>query len=273
MSKDKYLFYSCGFAFASNLILFGVKLYIGLKSNSISIFSDAINNLFDSLSGVITLISLYLLLSNDDNFSKGYFEKGEQLFSFLMSLIIVLAGFYFAYNSIERFMYPTPVWFITIYAVVLAGTALAKIIMYFIYNSFSKKSNSPVIKVMKTDCILDFCITLITIVTLIVSQYGSYSFDALFGLIISLIIIISAFKMLFSSGKSLINYVSYEDRVKLKEIIEKYKSDIEISEINFYTVDNFKFAYIKTEITDKSILDNFMIEVYDKTGINIKFIL
>lgn len=273
MIKDKYLFYSCGFAFISNLILFGIKLYIGLKSNSISIFSDAINNLFDSLSGVITLISLYLLLSNGDNFSKGYFGKSEQLFSFLMSLIIVLAGFYFAYNSIERFMYPTPVWFITIYAVVLAGTALAKMVMFFIYSAFSKKSNSPVIKVMKTDCILDFCITLITIVTLIVSQYGSYSFDALFGLIISIIIIISAFKMLFSSGKNLINYISYDDRIKLKEIIDAYKSDIEISEINFYIVENSKFAYLKANIMNNSILDNFLTEVYDKTGIKIKFTL
>lgn len=221
MKKDTFVLKACGVAFGVNLVLFFVKLYIGLRTNSISIYSDAVNNMFDSLSGVLTLISLYLIVKNSGESLAGTVKKSEQLFSFLMSLVITLAGFAFLYSSLERFMYPTPVWYTTLYALVLAGTAAVKIILFIIYGLFEKKSVSPVIKVMKYDCILDFFITLITIITLVISKSGTYSVDAFFGVVISLIIIVSAIKLVIKSGKILVDYVSYEVRDDVDDILEE----------------------------------------------------
>lgn len=223
MKKDTFVLKACGVAFGVNLILFFVKLYIGLRTNSISIYSDAVNNMFDSLSGILTLISLYLIIKNSGASLAGTVKKSEQLFSFLMSLIITLAGFAFLYSSLERFMYPTPVWYTTLYAIVLSGTAAVKIVLFFIFGLFQKKSTSPVIKVMKYDCILDFFITLITIITLVISKSGTYSVDAFFGVIISLIIIVSAIKLVIKSGKILVDYVSYETRDDIDDILNKYE--------------------------------------------------
>ncbi|MGN1118336.1 MAG: cation transporter, partial [Acutalibacteraceae bacterium] len=131
MKKDKAVFYVCSVAFSVNIILFFIKLYIGLRTNSISIYSDAVNNLFDSLSGLLTLVTLSLIIKNADLSTEGTVRKSEQLFSFLMALAVAFTGFYFAYSSVERLMYPTPVWYTGLFLAVLILTALIKAGMFF----------------------------------------------------------------------------------------------------------------------------------------------
>lgn len=269
--KNKYIYITCCFAFTANLVLFGIKLYIGLKSNSISIFSDAINNLFDSLSGLISFLCLYFINLCSDSSLKGTLNKSEQLFSFLISVIIMLAGCYFAYTSLERMMYPTPVWFTYYYVGVLSFTAVAKLLMCLVFNFIGKKHSSPLIKVLKTDSVLDFFITLITILTLIVSNYGSYSYDALFGIVISVIIIVSAFKLIIRSGKNLINYVSIDTRNNLYEIFEKYADDVKINNIMFYVEDDIT-AYLTADISDYGRFEAMINDCYSKTEVTIKLI-
>lgn len=60
--NDKITVITCAAAFALNVALFSVKLYVGLCANSISIYSDAVNNMFDSLSGLAAFICFAALL-------------------------------------------------------------------------------------------------------------------------------------------------------------------------------------------------------------------
>ncbi|MBQ1242943.1 MAG: cation transporter, partial [Clostridia bacterium] len=70
--KDRKFILSAGvFAFVCNLLLFGVKLYVGLASGSISIYSDGINNFFDCLSGALT-VGVIIALSKVNG------EEGEK---------------------------------------------------------------------------------------------------------------------------------------------------------------------------------------------------
>ena len=130
---------------------------------------------------------------------------------------LISAGFYFGYTALERFIYPTPVWFTAYYAVTISAAALVKAALFLIYGVFEKKSQSPVIRIMKFDCILDFFITLMTLITLFVSKNGTYSIDAVFGIIISIIITVSAIRQVISSAKILVNYVPYAVREKVEE--------------------------------------------------------
>ncbi|MBO5433575.1 MAG: cation transporter [Clostridia bacterium] len=94
--KNKALLFSVLGVLLINLILFLVKLSVGLSANSISIYSDAINNLFDCISAVLTLCSFSVLSVG------AYAEKTEQLLSFLISCFIGFSGAYFLYSSAER---------------------------------------------------------------------------------------------------------------------------------------------------------------------------
>ena len=268
MNKNKTVLLACGIGFSANFILFAVKLYVGLRSNSISIFSDSVNNLLDSLSGLISLVSLYIILFRN----KSAANKGEQLFSFLISLTVMGAGIYFAYCSVERFMYPTRIWFSYTYVIILCGTALAKIIMYLLFRRMADKSGSSVVAVMKTDCILDFFITSITVLSLFLSQYGSFSFDALFGLIISAIIIVSAFRIIISGGKELINYVSPGDKEKIESIILDYGDSVKVKSIDYYVENGCTFAFLTASVADKNSMASFIEKIYNESGIRVKII-
>lgn len=271
MKKDKTVLVVCSAAFSVNIVLFFVKLYIGLRTNSISIYSDAVNNMFDSLSGLITLISLSLIMRNADLSTEGTMRKSEQLFSFLMALAVCFTGFYFAYSSLERLMYPTPVWYTGFYLSVLIATALVKIGMFFFYRFFSKKTSSPVVKVMSYDSLLDFFITSVTVLTLYISGSGNFAFDAVFGIVISAVIIVSAVKLIISNAKGLVNFVSLSEREAVEEILSSH--GVKINKISYHTTSEFTEAFVKTESVTRETAKIISLECREKTGIILNIIL
>lgn len=261
MNKSKGILGVCTFAFGSNLLLFFVKLYVGLSANSISIFSDAVNNLFDSLSGLLTLICLAAVMKMTDASTRCIVRKAEQLLSFIMAIIVAVAGLYFAYSSAERLMYPTPVWYAEKYLIMLIMTAVAKLLMWFIYKKWAKKADSPIIKVMSVDCVLDFFITAVTVLTLILSKHESYSIDAIAGLLISTVIVISAVKLIISQAGKLINYVSPEKRNGVAEALERLDGKAELSGVTYYTDTDHTAAYIKIKAEYSSELSDTLEKV------------
>lgn len=210
--NDKITVITCAAAFALNVALFSVKLYVGLSANSISIYSDAVNNMFDSLSGLAAFICFAALLSSTSEAARAIIKKSEQFFSFVMSVIILLTGLYFAYNSLERLFYPTPISYLTHYLVLLMITVAVKLIMFFAYRGVYRVTGSPIIKVMAADSLLDCFITLATVMSLTVSQYAEFAIDAVFGIVISIALIISALKLAKKSGAVMLDFVGSEKR-------------------------------------------------------------
>ena len=76
----------CAAVFTVNFLLFGVKLYIGLASNAISIFSDAINNLFDALSCLLAVGGIRLAVSAKSRAYPDGLGRAEDLAGFLMAV-------------------------------------------------------------------------------------------------------------------------------------------------------------------------------------------
>lgn len=269
--KDKYLIAGTGFAFAVNLILFAIKLYIGLSLNSISIYSDGVNNLFDSLSGGLALGCLLFLSADKILISRTLVRNCENLLSFIMSVIVGIAGFSFAYSSLERLMYPTPVWYREKYLYILIVTALIKLIMHFVFKELGKKASSPVIRVMSFDSLLDFFVTSVTILTLFASKQGSYSFDAFCGIGISIVILASAVKMVISSAGKLTGYISKEKREILESILTR---DIGKESLKNITVfDGGDNPEAIAELSARTtVSDETLTEIRNETGITVHII-
>lgn len=272
MSKKISVPWACAFGVGSNLILFFVKLYIGLRTNSISIYSDAVNNAFDSLSSAVTLVGMVSIIKHSAGQSGGIVHKGEQLFSFIISIFVAAAGCYFAYSSLERLIYPTPIWFATLYVYVIAGTAVVKALMLIFYSYCSKKCNSTVINMMKTDCVLDFFMTLTALATLLVSRFGLYAFDALCGIVISLIMVTSAVKMLVVCAKKLINYVQPSTRQTIEEIFNDFLDEIKLLRLDFQTVGDSVEAYAFVYGGSNDAKDKVAAQCLEKTGVTVHFV-
>lgn len=250
--REKNTLTFCAVSFISNILLFAAKLYVGLASNSISIYSDGINNFFDSLSGIISFVCLYILFKYVDTSGHSILKRCEQLISFIMSIIVGITGFYFAYSSFERLMYPTPITFSVKYLIILVITALVKVMLFVIFRFAQNKTASPVVKVMAFDSLLDFFITSVTVLTLLISAYGYYAFDAICGIVISSVIIISAVKMILEQASKLIGYVPVDIRTETEEKILANHSVEKIESISYIYDDDIPTAYIKLKLGSDS---------------------
>lgn len=254
-----------------NLLLFAVKLYIGLSSNSISIYSDGINNLCDGLSCLAGIICVCFVNRADRLFSKSLSHKSEQLLTLAISIMIFAVGIVFLFNSAERLMYPAPVWFSVNYFRMLFATATVKLLMFFVLKKQSDKNSSSVIRIMSFDSLTDFFVTSVTVLTLLLSQKGGYSVDAFGGIVISIVIVVSSVRSIKQSGAKLLNLPEKEQRLELKELINE-------SGIGENCELDFSFAaqnrvYIKTECEfSEEAVEALKEKVYNETGIRLYLI-
>lgn len=219
------------------------------------------------VSSVCMLLSAKLLKKGLDFVA----ARLERLLSLLLSLAVTFVGLAFAYSSIERFMYPTPIWFSVKFAVLIAVTAVAKLLLFFFFRYQHKKSDSPVIKVMSTDSLLDFFITLTSLLSFTLTRYTEFAVDAVFGLIISVIVTVNAVRLLHTSICGTIGFVKERDREKLSEFFEE--SGISVSKTVFFIEgDESVGAYITVSSPlekDKNVLKK---ECLEKTGVKIAFV-
>ncbi len=189
------------FGITANFILFALKLYIGISSNALSIYCDAINNLGDTFACIIALAGFVISVK----LSRQKGKRAEALASFVIGIIVAVTGFYFAYNGAERLMYPTPVRYLTKYALLLFITALVKIAMGIIYSAINKKENSPVLKALILDSFLDTGITLAALMGFFLVTKINYAADGAFSIILGIIIAGGAVKNIIAQSKILIN--------------------------------------------------------------------
>lgn len=184
-----------------NLGLFFAKLYVGISSNSLSIYCDAINNLGDTFACVIATMGF--LLASKMNSTKS--ARLQSLCTFVINIFIAVTGGYFVYNGLERLMYPLKIAYSTEYALIIVATIFVKIAMGFMFFGFNKKANSPVLKALVLDSFLDCAITLFVLIGLFLIGKLNLAVDGIFAIITGSIISVSAIKGLFEQAKYLVN--------------------------------------------------------------------
>lgn len=235
---------------AINLLLFLVKLYIGISVGSVAIYTDAVNSLADCAVCIAATIGFCLILSKPGKKYPFGTGRAEDLLNLLISSVIAITGFAFAYTSLERLMYPVPVWYSSLYAVIIAATAAVKLMLVFFFKAVSKKHGSQTLKGIEADSLLDFFITLCTLVSFTLSDKVSFSLDGAAGAVISIILIVQGIKMTVSVCKIIAGRRNDELCEKAKSIIEK--NGIECSDIQCHEYGDTKIftADIKAEKKD-----------------------
>lgn len=189
------------FGLTLNFALFLIKLYVGISSGSLAVYCDGINNLGDSLSCIIALIGFILIKKSNERKNR----RVQALSSFVIGLILAVTGAYFAYNGIERLIYPIRISYLFKYAVLIAATIIVKIIMGIVYFQADKKQPSPVYRALITDSVLDCAVTVSALISLTLSAKINFALDGFISVIIGIAVAVSAVKTTAAEGKYLIN--------------------------------------------------------------------
>lgn len=184
-----------------NLGLFFAKLYVGISSNSLAVYCDAINNLGDTFACIIGIIGFIFAKKTSERKQK----RIQSLCTFVISIIICVTGAYFVYNGMERLMYPLKISYSNEYALIISITIAVKIIMGVMFIAFNKREPSPVLKALVTDSFLDCGITLFTLMGLFLIVKVQFAVDGIFAIVIGTAVTVSSLKNLIQQAKYLVN--------------------------------------------------------------------
>lgn len=185
----------------SNFLLFLIKLYVGISSNSLAIYCDAVNNLGDTFACGVALLGFYLVKKLNERKSL----RTQSLCTFIISLVITVSGVYFVYNGLERMMYPLPITYTKKYAIIIIATIFAKILMGIMYMLYNRKAQSPILRALVLDSFLDCFVTVFAVMGLLLVTRVDYAVDGIFAIITGSIITIFAIKNIVEQSKFLIN--------------------------------------------------------------------
>ena len=180
----------------ANLALAGFKVFVGLISNSIAIILDAVNNLSDSLSSVVTIIGAHFANKAPDKDHPMGHGRSEYLSTVIIAMIIIYTGITALVASIRKIITPEPVNYSVATTIVVIAAIIVKIFLGIYFRHRGKKLGSASLVASGTDALFDSIISVATLITIVVFITSGLQIEAYLAAIISLFILYSGYKIL-----------------------------------------------------------------------------
>ncbi|MBR3149255.1 MAG: cation transporter [Eubacterium sp.] len=175
-----------------NILLCIVKFTVGALAGSVSVTVDAVNNLSDCASNVVTLTGAKLSSKPDDKEHPFGHGRIEYISALIVAISIFVVSFEFAKSSVEKIINPEPLKFAPWYVVLLALSVLVKLWMAYFNKKLYAITDNLNLKGVMQDSINDSLATLATIASIILSDiFDVKVFDGIIGLVISVFIFFS----------------------------------------------------------------------------------
>jgi len=172
----------------ANLLIGTAKLAVGLIFSSISVASDGLNNISDTASSAVSMISFKIADKPADKKHPFGHARAEYLAAMIISFFIIMVGIELIKSSIEKITQNTAATFSYITIGILCFSILVKICL-FIYNmAMYKKIKSATLKGVAIDCISDCAVSSIILISTIISHFVGVNLDGYFGVVVALFI-------------------------------------------------------------------------------------
>ena len=173
----------------SNLLLFAGKLAAGLLSGSVSITADAMNNLSDASSSIVTLVGFKLAEKPADEDHPYGHARFEYLSGLAVAALIIVIGFELAKTSVQKIFNPAQVAFSGITVAVLIGSIAVKLWLAIFNRTLGKKIHSGTLEATAADSRNDCITTAAVLLAGVVEHFTSWQVDGYAGLAVALFIL------------------------------------------------------------------------------------
>lgn len=188
----------------ANLILVGFKTLVGFMSNSIAIITDAINNLSDALSSIITIIGTKFAGKSPDKKHPYGYGRIEHMTAFIVSAIVLYAGATALIESIKKIINPeTPDYSIATIIVLIAGIAI-KFTLGLYVKKKGKKINSSSLVASGADAFSDAILSISVLASAIIYIIWQIDIEAYVGILVSLFIIKTGISLIRESVNNIL---------------------------------------------------------------------
>ncbi len=172
-----------------NIILFLGKIFAGILSGSIAIVADAVNNLSDAGSSVITLIGFKAAGKKADKDHPFGHGRIEYVSGMVVSFLIILMGFELGKSSLEKILEPVEVVATTVTLVILVMSIGVKLFMAYYNFGLAKKIDSATLKAAGMDSLSDSVATFVVLLSMIVVKLSGVNIDGWCGILVACFIL------------------------------------------------------------------------------------
>lgn len=172
-----------------NVLLFLGKFLAGLVSQSISITADAINNLSDAGSSIITLIGFQMAGQKPDPDHPFGHGRIEYLSGLFVAIAIILMAFELVKSSISKIMHPTPITFSPLILVILIISICVKCYMSLYNRRIGNKINSMAMKATAVDSLSDTLATTAVLLATLFTHFTGINIDGYCGILVGFFIL------------------------------------------------------------------------------------
>ena len=179
-----------------NFLLFTGKFIAGSVSGSVSIMADAVNNLSDASSSIISLLGFKLSSRPADEEHPFGHGRYEYLSGLMVSVLIMVIGVELLKSSFEKILHPAPVEFNVLIAVILIASILIKLWMALFNQKTGELIHSQTLIATATDSRNDVISTLAVLTAAVISHLSSLNLDGFMGLAVAIFILYSGFGLL-----------------------------------------------------------------------------
>ena len=204
---------------ALNLILFAGKLLAGTLAQSIAITADAVNNLSDAGSSLITLIGFKLAGQAPDlNHPFGH-GRIEYISGLIVSFLIILMGVELLKSSLDKILHPAPVEGNLLVIAILIASICVKVYMYLYNRGIGKKIDSAAMKATSMDSLSDSVATLAVLAATLIGKFSGLMIDGWCGVLVAAFILYSGISAAKETISPLLGQPPEEDFVQRIEQI------------------------------------------------------
>lgn len=274
--RERYGVLSGAVGLFCNALLFAVKLAIGLFTGSISIAADAVNNLSDGLSSMISIVGFRLAAKAPDSKHPFGYGRSEYIAGLAVSFLILTVGLEFLESSVSRIFHPAPVRFSPVLTGILALSILVKLWMGLFNRRIGKAIDSAVLLAAMQDSINDVITTSVVILGMVAGQFTDQPVDGYVGVVVALFILWSGWGIAKDTLDPLIGEGADPERAsEIESLVLGFQEIVGVHDLIIHNYGAGKsLASLHAEVPDSSdfvavheVIDEAEKLVWQRTGI------
>lgn len=260
-----------------NLLLFASKLTAGLLCGSIAIMADALNNLSDASSSIISLLGFKLASKPADEDHPYGHARYEYLAGLAVAALILIVGTDLLKNSFQKILHPTPVEPSWIAIGILVASIFAKLWLALFNTSIGKRIHSNTLIATATDSRNDVIATAAVLVAMLISHFTNVELDGYIGLAVALFILYSGVQLAKDTLDPILGHAPDGETVKaIRERIESYPEILGTHDLMVHDYGpGHQFASVHAEVAAEAdmlvvhdLIDNIEREIARDFGVH-----
>lgn len=222
LNRDRIIVRTSIIGILTNVLLAGFKAAVGLLSNSIAVILDAVNNLSDALSSVITIVGTKLAGRLPDKKHPLGYGRIEYLSALIVSAIVLYAGITSFIESVKKLIHPEKAEYTVVSLVIIAVAVVVKLILGSFVKAQGKAANSGALVASGSDAMFDAILSASVLASAVIFMLTGISLEAYVGVAISVVIIKAGIEMMTETLDDILGQrADAETTIAIKRILNE----------------------------------------------------